>query len=145
MRRPPHILKFLDTARNAIGTPFKHQGRLLGVGVDCIGLAVVCAEAAGIQVNDDQTYGRNPDGRKLVAALKAHCREVGFDKIREGDILIMQFEDTIFPMHVAIVSSLNPIRIIHAYAVHRKVVEHILDEDWRNRVVGVYRIRRRRN
>ena len=53
----------IASARACIGTPFHHQGRAIGIGLDCIGLIVVALTAAGFSVRDRSDYGRRPDGK----------------------------------------------------------------------------------
>ena len=43
--------KIVAAARACIGTPFRPQGRLPGVGLDCIGLAAWAVRAVGIEVD----------------------------------------------------------------------------------------------
>ncbi len=121
-------------ARACLGTPFHHQGRLPGVGMDCIGLIVVSLRTAGIQVIDRQDYHRRPDGHSLAAALEAHGAHPVAD-YRPGDVLLFAFDRS--PQHVALMSA--PDRIIHAYAPAGKVVETFLTAPWKRRLAGIWR------
>ncbi len=125
----------IAAARACLGTPFHHQGRLPGVGLDCIGLVIVAARAAGLEVNDRADYAPRPDGAALVAAIEAHgARRV--EAIRAGDILVFRYGA--LPQHVALATSATT--MIHAFAPARRVVETALGDYWRRRLVAVYRV-----
>ena len=76
--------KVIAAARACIGTPFHHQGRTQGIGLDCIGLVIIALRARNIAVNDRTDYGRRPDGKSLVEALSAHGAKIVPD-IQAGD------------------------------------------------------------
>jgi len=44
--RPTPAAAMIEAARRCIGTPFHHQGRASGIGLDCIGLIVIALRAA---------------------------------------------------------------------------------------------------
>lgn len=128
--------QIVAAARAAIGTPFRHQGRIAGRGLDCAGLAIHCAQQAGIEVYDESGYPRQPGGGRLEAAFAKQpgLMRVPVNDLQDGDILLMTFEGQ--PQHVAIVAGIN---IIHAYEPTGKVVEHGLTKFWRSRIVRAYR------
>jgi NlpC/P60 family putative phage cell wall peptidase len=129
-------LNLIHAARGCLGTPFHHQGRTAGVGLDCIGLVVVSLRSAGIQVHDQTDYGVRPDGQKLVAAILAH----GFkkvDAIQSGDLLLFRYDNQ--PQHVALATGEQT--MIHAFAPVGRVVETGIGDYWRRRLLGVYRIK----
>ncbi|MEJ0062411.1 MAG: NlpC/P60 family protein [Alphaproteobacteria bacterium] len=128
------VTAMIAAARGCIGTPFHHQGRLPGTGLDCIGLVIVALRAAGMTVNDRQDYSRRPDGASLAEALAAHGASVVAD-IVAGDALLFAFDGA--PQHVALAAS--PDRIIHAYAPAGKVIETFLSAPWRRRLIASYR------
>ena len=128
------IEKMIAAARACAGTPFHHQGRVAGVGLDCIGLIVVAMQAAGREVRDCLDYGRRPDGVSLIAGLEAHgMRRVA--SIEAGDILLFRYDHQ--PQHVALATS--EATMIHAFAVAGKVVETGVSDYWKRRLVGIYR------
>ena len=128
-------------ARTYIGTPFQHQARLKGVGVDCIGVIVGVAHTLGISEFDTVDYARQPDPSKMGAALNAHLDRVTLSDIRPGDILGLR--RTREPMHVAIVTETDPLRIVHALsrAGVSRCVEQGIDDAWRRRIVACFRYR----
>jgi hypothetical protein len=71
---PTHILR---EARTWLDTPFCHQGRKKGVGVDCLGVLVGVARALRLRAadgsflatHDSLAYGHYPDEATLRAGL----------------------------------------------------------------------------
>lgn len=113
--------RIVDTAREYLGTPFHHQGRLKGVGVDCIGLLVGVAREMGLFVHDNTEYSRRPDGRTLLAELRKVLDEIPVEDAKPGDILVFWFQRrTRHPQHVGIKSEVG---IIHTYEHIGRVVE----------------------
>jgi cell wall-associated NlpC family hydrolase len=126
-------------AREYLGTPFHHQGRVKGVGVDCAGLLVCVARELGLNPIDDTTYDHDPHPDTLRAYLDAQPflgRVTIFDR-DIGDILLMALSSRMMRgHHLGIVSDIG---IIHAYAHARGVVETVLDATMARSIVGVYR------
>ncbi len=117
-----------------IGTPFHHQGRVPGRGLDCVGLVLVIARDLGLTAFDCTSYPREP----RPALLFAHARQAGFvekplTRAAGGDVLVMRFFED--PCHVAIATE-GLAGIIHACARRGRVIEHRLDRRWRRRITG---------
>ena len=133
--------RFLAEVRKEIGTPYRLQGRLAGVGLDCAGLPVVAARRAGLEVVEAADYGRRPDPALLLRCLEATGlkRLHGLHQALPGDLLVLRFEAS--PRHLAVVSHVDgdQIRIVHAWLQKRKVVEHDLPAEWRPLLFSVYR------
>jgi len=128
--------EFVAMARSYVGTPFHHQGRLPEVGLDCAGVVVCAARACGYDVQDVQGYGRIPANGLLEQAVLSHCDQVPIADARNGDIMLFAFRNE--PQHLAIYADGM---IIHAYMQVNKVVENSLDDVWRSRLRGCYRLR----
>lgn len=124
-------------ARSCLGTPFRHQGRLPGVGLDCAGLAVVALRSAGVEVRDLTSYSRTPHDDKLMAmvSLQRGLRFVSRDDMQAGDVLIVRIGAE--PSHIAICTDAG--QIIHAYEHMGRVVEHRIDAAWQAQIVACYR------
>ncbi len=126
-----------QAARACIGTPFLHQGRINGRGLDCIGVVIYCAQAVGADHWTSECYGRNPANGLLEAALDAQpCLEVVSGK-QPGDILLMRFADE--PQHVSVYTASDT--IIHGYESVAQVCEHRLSSVWAARIVKIYRFK----
>lgn len=132
--------QYVDAAREYLETKFHHQGRLKGVGIDCAGLLVCAAKDINMpSVPDIKGYRRSPDGKTLRKILEDYLTPVSLDALEPGDILLFHF-DGVQPQHVAIVTTTEPLYMIHAYSVCRKVTEHAIDEMWLQRLVAAYRL-----
>jgi cell wall-associated NlpC family hydrolase len=126
-------------ARACIGTPFAHQGRVVGVGLDCAGVAVHAVRAAGFDVLDVAGYGRTPNKGHLAAAMDAQPMLERIHRISDraaGDILLMRFLGE--PQHVGICTGDG---IVHAYEAVAGCCEHRICGKWEARIVGVYRVK----
>ena len=129
----------IAAARECIGTQFAHQGRVVGVGLDCAGVAVHAVRALGVDVLDVTGYGRTPNKGHLAASLDAQPMLERVHNISEraaGDILLMRFLRE--PQHVGICTGSG---IIHAYEAVGTCCEHDLCAKWRARIVRVYRVK----
>lgn len=125
----------VSLARECVGTPFVHQGRILGVGLDCAG--VICHVAAGLGLSHDapSAYGRLPFSGMLQQVLDRQDCLVKVDgAMQAGDVMLMRFVGD--PQHLGICAGDT---MIHAYQSAGKCVEHGIDAAWRRRIVAVYR------
>ena len=133
---------FINALRSQLGVRWQHQGRLPGVALDCAGLVVVAARMAGLEVADITTYDRRPDTGVLQGQIHATGLEHAgkYDPHQVGDLLVISYDNN--PQHLAVITEIEvgaPPLIIHGSAKERKVVEHYLSDDWRGRVVQVWR------
>lgn len=125
-------------AREWLGVPWRHLGRTRG-GVDCIGLILLAAAAAGIHVPDPAPYKRDPDGTKLVTGILTYADRA---PLAPGAVLL--FRAGMLSGHVGVASihpTLNVPSVIHAFLPHKKVVENTMAEFLRAELVGAYRLR----
>lgn len=130
-------------AREWLGTPYHHQARLKGVGVDCAGLVIGVARALGIVGADmDVTgYSRRPDGTSMLAHCDAWMQHVPFDALQPGDVIVLRIEDD--PQHMAIAGDyvhggLSMIHSLDRSNGRGSVIEHRLDDSFRSRLVAAY-------
>lgn len=129
--------EIIAAARECIGTPFRHQGRVPGKGLDCAGLGIVAAKAVGIEIKDFIGYPNLPfDGmlKKMFDEQKNLVRIARLDAA-PGDVLLMRISDA--PQHVAILSYNG--YMIHAYQSLGKVAEQRIDGVWRSKIIAAYR------
>ena len=123
-------------ARRWLGTPYQHQARVLGVGVDCAGLIIGVARNLDILDVDYTGYGRTPHEGRLRATVEAHLLRT--DQWSAGCVLLMGF--LVGPsdeQHLGILTGDDT--IIHAYAHAGECVEHRYSSAWRARTRGLYR------
>lgn len=132
-------VRILNIARECIGTPFRHQGRIKGLALDCVGVAIHVAKELQIEYSDVNGYSRIPSNGLLEEAfMNQTCitRIHDLNDMQDGDILLMRFAGE--PQHVAIYCKENN-SIIHGYEAVGKVCEHILDSVWSKRIKMIYR------
>jgi cell wall-associated NlpC family hydrolase len=125
--------QIVDRARECLGTPFKHQGRLPGIALDCAGLAAYVAQGWH-EVIEPAAYGRTPHDAQLKAWVELQPYLVRTTEAMAGDLLLMRF--TREPQHLGVCAGET---LIHSYQSAGKVVEHNIDAVWRRRIVAVYR------
>jgi cell wall-associated NlpC family hydrolase len=144
----------IAAARTYLGTPFKHQGRLRGIGVDCIGLLVGAVRDAGYSIGDCADYGRAPNPRELLGEMSKHATRASrpFDQLRvlpdlgaaaiaiPGDVLVFWTLAPHLPRHVGLRTDTG---LIHTWAEVGKVVEyeHGLGPEWAEQLHSVWRLK----
>lgn len=125
--------KISEKAREYLGTPYVHHGRVKGHGVDCAGLLVCVGRELGIFPPDfDQLgYSQQPDGAMLLAVTRELLPfSVSKDGLTDGDIVVIRSTLQQRPHHFGIVGTHQSgcLSIIHANCdrLHNKVVEQRL-------------------
>lgn len=131
--------QFVTTARSFIGTPFVHQGRLPGTALDCAGLVVCSAQACGHDLKDREAYPDVPDSGDFVRCVEENGDRIDLTSVRPGDLMI--FAWTRHPQHIAIVTQIDPLQIVHSWSDPGRAVENGFDAYWRRRLRGCYRLR----
>lgn len=124
-------------ARTWLDTPFHHQGRVKGVGVDCAGLPIGVAKACGLTWADVTGYGRVPRHGVFQAVVQSTLQRIFVQEVLPGDLMVFAWRAE--PQHIALVSQVAPLRIIHAWQDAGRCVENDLDTTWRARLRGCYR------
>ena len=99
-------------AESFIGTPFRHQGRRPGVGLDCVGVWVCALRACGVEVEDVTTYRRLPDSKELLRHMRRQFEEVAV--IELGDALVMNAPRHKEPRHLGVYAGSG--QCVDAYA-----------------------------
>lgn len=134
-------LEIVAIAREVLGCPYGHQGRVAGLQLDCAGVPVHVAKRLGLSFDDVTGYGRLPQPDEMRRVLDANLLRVPKADMQFGDVAWIRFQAE--PQHFAIVGDyhLGGFSLIHAYngAGLKKVVEHRMDERWLARIVGVWR------
>jgi NlpC/P60 family putative phage cell wall peptidase len=126
------------TARRWIGTPYRHQASLKGIGCDCLGLLRgVWREVIGDEPERPPPYA--PDWAEagadtLAAAARRYLTEVGRDA-RPGDVLLFRWRDGLPVKHCAVASSSGT--RIHAHD-GACVAEVAFRPWWQRHLAGVF-------
>lgn len=122
-------------AREWIGTPFIHQQSAKGVGCDCIGLVRGVADHFNIAYTMPEDYSRMPDNT-IRHWCDKNLVQVPASSLQPGDILVMRFLNR--AQHFGIYTG---DAIIHCYeGGPGRVIQHVLDDSWKARIVFVYRL-----
>lgn len=131
-----------DVALTALGyvdTPFVHQGRLCGVGVDCVGVVIGVAKKLSLSDYDIRAYHMLPDAESMRRELMANLDPVPFADMQVGDVLWFRVETD--PQHLGIL--VEPGIMVHAsnHPIVRKVIRQRIEGYWRSRLTGVFKFR----
>ena len=134
-----HGERIVSIARQYIGTPYHHQAREPGVGIDCVGVLVCVARELGILAEDADyvTYARHARDDELLRILDAHLERLPDPALAEaGDVLTFRIGP--WPHHVAIKT--GPDTLLHSYAGIGRVVETQIGRSWQHRIIAAHRI-----
>lgn len=124
---------FVQAARNLKGARWRHRGRKPWA-VDCIGLVVLAARAAGLSL-EDEMYGRQHWNDRLRQGLRARFGDPVNDWL-PGDIAVVHFRDR---DHVGILGDKpDGLTLIHCLP-DQGVLEHSIDERYRSLISEVFR------
>jgi len=141
-----HGAEIAARARAWVGTPYAHQAALKGIGCDCIGLIAGVADEVGLPEarawRSDvrfRGYAPQPLPDKLLEACAAYLDAIPRCAAKDGDVLLFLIGKQ--PAHFGIVSSLAPLRMVHAWSPNRRVVEHGIDAKWHRRINRAFRLR----
>lgn len=95
----------IASARTYLQTPYRHQHRLKGHGVDCAGLVICVARDLGLVAPDfDVTgYPREPDGRAMLEICDRFMTRTAMHLLQAGNVLVYRFEEAKGPQHMGIV------------------------------------------
>lgn len=128
--------RFVAEARAMLGVAWRHQGREPWA-VDCLGLIVLAARAAGREVHDRSGYPRDPRREGMRAELLRQCGEPG--EWVHGGIALMKWPGATEPSHVGVLATDGDHwRLIHSYSSPGCVVEHRVDAHWRSLILEVF-------
>lgn len=128
-------------ARSWIGTRYRHQASLKGVGCDCLGLVRgVWRNCVGDEPETPPPYA--PDwaeatgAEALADAATRHLLPIALDEFGEGDVLLFRWRAGMIAKHAAIVASATT--MIHAHD-GAAVCEVALAPWWRRHLAFAFR------
>ncbi len=127
-------------ARRWVGTPYHHEGRVLGQSCDCIGLVIGVARSLGLACPADRDLPRYSSiPHDHVAERTADLLMVpAGNSLRAGQIGLFWFRDRGHGQHFAIFARGERTTMIHAYRHSRRVVETGISPFWLKRLIRVY-------
>lgn len=123
-----------DRALRLVGTKFRHQGRLPGVGLDCLGVVVF---SCGIREFDQRDYHRLPEARRLREALDELFVRLDCDWLEDapvGSVLAFTMGTKRTLRHLGIRTYAG---FVHAdeFMVREESTDNL---NWRDRFEGAY-------
>ncbi len=124
-----------------LGTPYRHQASLKGVGCDCLGLVRGVWRALH-DTEPEKAPAYTPDWAEaagvetLAEAAARHMAAIAPDDAEAGDILLFRWRSNLPAKHAAVLVSRN--RMIHAQQ-GAAVAMATLSPWWRRRVAFAFR------
>jgi NlpC/P60 family putative phage cell wall peptidase len=138
---PPVSERIVAEARSWIGTPYRHQASLKGVGCDCLGLLRgVFRGVTGEEPEATPPY--TPDWAEasradtLVAAARRHLVEIAPAAFSPGDVLLFRWREHLPAKHCAIVVTAET--MVHAHD-GASVCEVAIAPWWRRHLAHAFR------
>jgi NlpC/P60 family putative phage cell wall peptidase len=134
--------RIVKLAEGWIGTPYRHQGAMKGVGCDCIGLIRgIWRELYGEEPEAVPAYApdwaeRSGEDRLMDAGQRLFGPALPIGEAEPGDLLLFRWRPDCAAKHAGILVA--PTHFIHAYeqaAVTRSALVH----SWRRRIAAVHR------
>jgi len=129
------------SARGWIGTPYRHQGALRGIGCDCLGLVRgVWRELYGTEPEAPPPYA--PDWAEaarretMAEAALRHLVPIEPDTFGAGDVLLFRWRPGCMAKHAAIAARTDA--MIHAHD-GAAVCEVAIAPWWRRRLAFAFR------
>lgn len=135
----------VKAARGWLGTPYRHQASVKGVGADCLGLVRgVWREVLGDEPEALPPY--QPDWaevggeEQLWQAARRWLVEIPPERAEPGDVLLFRMVEGCPAKHCAILSAVEgtEAKMVHAYW-GRAVVESWMGMWWKRRLVAAFR------
>jgi hypothetical protein len=135
-------------ARAWVSTPFRHQGRLKGVAVDCVGLIIgvgleldILPDFSAAAFRPFASYARTPNPRQMGEAMRKFLRPSAIgrgDLPPDGTIGWLEWREDL-PMHL-VIKATHPSQarptLIHAAMNRDCCVEHGFVAEWPDRIAS---------
>lgn len=137
----PTRAEIVAEARAWLGTPYRHQASLKGVGCDCLGLVRgVWRGTVGQEPERAPPYvpgWAEATGEEMLAAAGfRHLMAVPCDAVMPGDVLLFRWRAHLPAKHAAILTS--PATMVHAHD-GAAVAEVAFAPWWRRRLAFAFR------
>lgn len=132
-------LEAAQAAKTWLGTPYRHQASLIGVGCDCLGLVRgVWRTLYGDEPDPMPPYHRSPRDREGAAALLTAAERYfvrASNELQPGDLLLFRLMPKLAPRHCGIMLDTN--RFVHAQE-RLGVIEMPFDGNWQRKLHSIY-------
>jgi hypothetical protein len=127
-----------------IGTPFRHAGRN-HAGVDCAGLLMMMKDELGLDFHDTpiKNYDTKPGPvfRRFMERQARDIMSTTGEVWSVGDWIMVWIDEEGVGQHIAVITKVEPLTVIHADTAAGKVWECLFDPSWLSRVVAVFRLK----
>jgi NlpC/P60 family putative phage cell wall peptidase len=128
-------------ARAWVGTPYRHQASLKGVGCDCLGLVrgvwrAMCGDEPEAVPAYSRDWAEAARCETLALAAGRHMIEIDRAEFLPGDVLLFRWRAGLVAKHAAIATT--PDRMVHAHD-GAAVAEVTISPWWRRRLAFAFR------
>lgn len=131
--------EFVAKAREALGTPWKHMGRVVPYALDCVGLLLWTLRQTNLNHYEPPAYDESAKWHQFVGFFREHLPEIKLADLRPGDVII--FRQFTFPCHCGILTEAGPDpKFIHSYRLRGQVVEERYTDRWKKVSVTAFRV-----
>jgi cell wall-associated NlpC family hydrolase len=130
--------EIVRVAKTWIGTPWRHNQRAKGLGVDCVRfIEAVASEALGITLPEISNYQRLPEGNAILDFMNEleFLESVAIADRRDGDVLLFRIGK--IPHHCGFSVGDG---MIHA-DVNHGVIQVSNLANWQRRLIRCFRVR----
>lgn len=131
--------------REWIGVKFCYGGYSKS-GCDCLGLIIgsllLCDSSHTVvqRLCQYRKACRNIiDGSSIVDGLRDVYTNIDLNKARSGDLVLFAMSHRL-SRHVAVISTVEPSNMIHAYGIVGQVVENSIDHYWHSKIITCIRL-----
>ena len=142
---PAKRTDIIATARACKGTPFRHQGRLPGVGLDCAGVLLAIGNRHGQTPRPDFNvtgYARYPNEIEVRRWLRLLLDPVyDFSQRKFGDVVVIADHAHAVHLGILVPDGHGGEALVHASERAGGVVEHGINAAWRRQIRAVWRFR----
>ena len=132
--------RIVEEALRWVGTPYRHQGSIRGVGCDCVGL--LAGVWRGVYGDDPERpsdysadWAETGVEELLLAAVRRLCVEKPIARVACGDVLLFRWRPHLPAKHAGILVAAG--RFVHAYEGCAVSVSALVPQ-WRRRLAGVF-------
>lgn len=138
-------MDIVKAARSYLGVRWRHQGRTVEKGIDCLGLIVCVVHDMGLYVDEDYTrYRKFPTDDTMRRKMMEYFEYVSTGKEQYGDIMMLAGHLKGPPQHVGFLSPGKgvPFGLIHSSLTAKvnKVVEQNISVDYSKLRRGTFRL-----
>ena len=122
----------IERARNWIGTPFHPREQIKKLGCDCLGFILGLSQEIDKKTLTPNYYNPFTESEKLLTFMEKNFQR---GPLALASILLLKFNNQQY--HLALISNLTPLTIIHSSS-SLGVVEEVLPHSWKDKIIGFF-------